>query len=168
MVILPSSVGSAQINDYFKMVHIGIIYLPFSYIANLNSLDHLTRVQAKSKIVHAISRQLIKHWFYNIMECENDRNSLRSEGVLEMDKFDLTLDSVQVIRKLCKNRQCTELNRNLLNMLLESNEKCFIYKGFTYWISYLAFKDQMSDFFDLVSASERQTSLTFLSPRLRV
>ena len=127
----------------------GVIFIPSKFIDNLENGDHLNRIETKSKLIYSVARQLIKHWFYNYVECDYDNDrSFHSESESESMKFDLTIDTINVIRNFLEN-QIYVKNERLLNQLLESNEKCYIYKGLIGWISYLAFKSQQADFFDL-------------------
>ena len=146
MVILPTSTIIDLVNNDFSMIHMGIIYLSSSFVGN--TYDQLTKTQNKLKIINMLSKQLTKHWFYNFFELHCDKNNH-----LDDNNYDITTDTVNIIRNFCQNNACMDHNYFLdksTNDYLELNEKCYLYKGFIGWISYLGFQSLLPEYFDLV------------------
>ena len=78
------------------MAQLGIIYLPQFFVRNLKTIDLLEKAQVKLKIVHIISKQLAKHWFYKYQECNNQMNLFK-----DVNENDFTVDTLYLIRSLC-------------------------------------------------------------------
>ncbi|CAF0715734.1 unnamed protein product [Brachionus calyciflorus] len=123
----------AQINQ------VGILYLPVSFInSKYYSNDQLTKLRHKLNLANTISKQLVKHWFYESVDihCDNEQ--------------DIYMDTLNLMN-LCVNNSCQENDTNLfLQQNLDLNEKCFLFKGVINWISYLGFQSVHPDLFDLV------------------
>jgi hypothetical protein len=131
------------------MTQFGIIYLPGSYLNSYRSQDQLIRSQTCAKIVHLVSKQLARHWLYNNAECNDEKNPLNN-----YDEYnnDLTASTMNIIKNSCTDNECSNANSKSEDYTesLIHNEKCFFHKGAINWISYLAFKNVMPEFFDLV------------------
>jgi hypothetical protein len=167
VVILPSE---ATIDFIYKssldMPHIGIIYLPFKYIDLLDTDDMLDKMQAKSKIIHLISVQLARHWFYNFLECNNKKTSL----LVSNYNLDVRSQTISLLKIVCKNVSCSnaeQITDNNIDSLLGFNDECFLHKGIINWISYLAFQMLQPDLVDLVHLEWdliREIDDTYFSP----
>ena len=126
----------------------GIIYLPSTFMSTLNSNDQLTHTQNNLKIVNMLSKQLVKHWFYNFFELHCDKFNLYDDN-----SYDITTDTINILRNQCqKSKGCQNVQyfKKNVNEYLEINEKCYLYKGFINWIGYLAFQAVQPNFIDLV------------------
>ncbi len=175
IVILPSDPVIDLLDSDFQMTHFGIIYLSSSYLNQMNSNDQLTKVQNKLKLLNMIAKQLSKHWSFDSFElnCEksfiqsNFESSIPSVGVSN-DEYDIVTETTSMVKNYCDSTiNCIssgvgniantsrtmgkDLADRSLNSYLELNEKCFLYKGFINWISYMAFQAVQPDLFDLVS-----------------
>lgn len=140
MVILPTSSIVDLVNTDLALLHMGIVYLPSAYIASLNSNDQLTHTQNNMKIVNMLAKQLAKHWFYTFFDSHCFKSNLYDDN-----NYDITTDTINIL----KNMQ--HFSKKSLNDYLEIGEKCYMYKGFTSWIGYLAFQAVQTDFIDLVT-----------------
>jgi hypothetical protein len=144
--VLPSDTLIDFINSEQMTAQLGIIYLPQTYVKNMRSDDQLEQAQTLLKIIHLISKQLSKHWFYNYQEC-NDHINLAKEN----NDIDLTTETIYFMKNFCSNKTCLSLKNNRNNNLfLKYNQNCYLFKGIVNWIGYLAFQSIKPDLFDLV------------------
>ena len=136
------------------MAQLGIIYLPQFFVRNLKTIDLLEKAQVKLKIVHIISKQLAKHWFYKYQECNNQMNLFK-----DVNENDFTVDTLYLIRSLCaesknltfcSNKDIAEQDQSF-NTYLQYNVNCYLFKGIVNWLSYLSFKSIHPELFDLVN-----------------
>ena len=125
----------------------------------MNSNDQLTKTQNKLKLLNMISKQLSKHWFFSSYDTNCEKSFIQSnfdESFAE--EPDILTETVNIVKNSCEGRNSnviyarnrTDSVEKSLNDYLELNEKCFLYKGFINWISYLAFQSVQPDLFDLV------------------
>jgi hypothetical protein len=142
-----------MVNTDFSMLHMGIIYLPSTYITSpSNSNDQsLPHTQNNLKIVNMLAKQLVKHWFYNFFDLHCDKSNLYDDN-----NYDITTDTLNILKNVCQKtnaKNCLNMqffSKKGVNEYLEINEKCFLYKGFVSWIGYLAFQAVQPGFIDLV------------------
>jgi hypothetical protein len=159
------------------MTHYGIIYLSSSYLNHMGSNDQLTKVQNKLKLLNMISKQLAKHWSFDSYElnCEKifvqsnfESSWVEANGLHRHvdEEYDIVTETTSMLTSYCETSNCVangfgneaggnrssskDLTERSLNSYLELNEKCFLYKGFINWLSYLAFQTVQPDLFDLV------------------
>ena len=144
-----------MVNTDFSMIHMGIIYLPSTFVTSPSSNHDQSLPQTKNnlKIVNMLSKQLVKHWFYNFFNLHCDKSNLYDDN-----SYDITTDTINILKNVCQktnSKNCLNSNvqyfsKKSVNDYLEINEKCFIYKGFISWIGYLAFQAVQPGFIDLV------------------
>jgi hypothetical protein len=139
------------VNDDLIMSQIGIIYIPNTYIKNLASLDQLTKMQSKMKIISTISKQLSRHWFRQFLEQDCEKNLFKED----FNYNDLTLDTINLIKNICDsstNNSCLGIDSfdKSVTLYLEFNEKCFLNKGIVNWMAYLAFQEVYPELFELI------------------
>ena len=144
-MVLPNERITDFLNNERVPAQIGLIYLPQMYVSKIKSIDQLEQAQTLLKIVHIISKQLVKHWFYNYQECDHHIDLSK-----EAQESDLTTEINFLMRYNCDkyNKNCT--NSRNKNIFLKHNQNCFLFKGFTNWLSYLGFQSIKPDLFDLV------------------
>jgi hypothetical protein len=172
-VVLPSESIIDLVDSDFQMTHFGIIYLSSSYLSQMNSNDQLTKVQNKLKLLNMIAKQLAKHWSFDSFEVNCEKSYIQSNfessnsNAETSDEYDIVTETTSMVKSYCESNNCVvsdsgeNYNRTnqrdyidrSLNSYLELNEKCFLYKGFINWLSYLAFQTVQPDLFDLVSFS---------------
>lgn len=154
IVTLPSESIIELANDDQTFAQLGIIYLPQFYVKNLKTNDLLEQEQVKLKIVHMISKQLAKHWFYKFQDCHNQMHFYKN-----VNENDFTVDTIYLVKSLCAEKRnltfCS--NKDLAEQdasfkaFLQYNVNCYLFKGVVNWISYLSFKSINPDLFDLVN-----------------
>jgi hypothetical protein len=171
VIILPSENIIDLVSKDFQMTHTGLVYLPSIYLNQINSNDQLTKIQNKLKILKMISKQLAKQWFLNMHDTNCEKtfiNQQQQQNKVLRESDDLSSDTSKVLKTYFESSSIlsnynqinitNDSNKFLrkdrldrtLNSYLELNEKCFLYKGFINWMSYLAFQSVQPDLFDLV------------------
>ncbi len=150
VVLLPSATFDELMNNQIVMNHVGIVYLPSSYIKFMNQNDYMTKIQNKLKIINMISKQLAKHWFQNHLDLECEKNIFKENYL----NGDLTSDTLNLINIFCTDNNCDQSMDKNFNAYLEYSEKCFIEKGIISWISYLGLQAIQTDIFGLVRNSK--------------
>lgn len=153
VVILPSESIIELANDDQSLAQLGIIYLPQFYVKSLKTSDLLEKSQVKLKVVHIISKQLSKHWFYKYQECNNQMNLFK-----DLNENDFTVDTLYLIKSLCaENNNLTfcsnkdpAVKDKSFDAFLQYNVNCYLFKGIVNWLSYLSFKSIHPDLVDLV------------------
>lgn len=126
------------LNSEQVTAQLGIIYLPQSYITD--NTDQLKQAQTKLKLMHLISKQLAKHWFYKYPQC---RIGAQSQ--------DLVSETLHFMQTFCQNKTCSSMEkRQNATLFLRHNQDCYLVKGVINYMAYLGLQSLQPGLFDLI------------------
>ena len=118
---MPTETPLDFLNNDQVTAQLGIIYLPQNYVENIRLTDQLEQAQALLKVIHLISKQLAKHWFYNYQDCHSN---------LPQNAFadsDLATETYHFMKNFCDDDRCSR-SRDV-EMFLRYNQNCYLFKG---------------------------------------